>query len=107
MNRDMNATHSHWMKMQSPIIRRKKHLDYAPETTSFRSRNQPVTVASPRTPERGGSVRCGARRMTNSRLRRETADEIARDGSGCFTGWAHHFSKPRTMRVTRGWQRCG
>jgi hypothetical protein len=37
----------------------------------------------------------------------KTADEIARDGFGCFTGWAHHNFKLCEMRVTRGWQRCG
>lgn len=43
----MIAAHSHPMKMQTPFIDRKKHLDYGSETTSFRLRNQPVTVASP------------------------------------------------------------
>jgi hypothetical protein len=31
------------------------------------------------------------RPMTNSRLKKNAADEIARDGFGCFTGWAHRF----------------
>ncbi len=43
----MNMSHSHLMKIAELIYQRKKHLDYGSETTSFRSRNRPVTVASP------------------------------------------------------------
>jgi hypothetical protein len=35
------------MKTAELICLQKNRLDYAPETTSFRSRNRPVTVASP------------------------------------------------------------
>ena len=47
----MSVLHSHPMKIAELIIGRKNLLDYSTETTSFRSRNRPVTVASPRTPE--------------------------------------------------------
>ena len=47
----MNWSHSHPMKIAELDYRRKNRLDYGPETTSFQSRNRPVTVASPKTPE--------------------------------------------------------
>jgi hypothetical protein len=45
--------------------------------------------------------------MTKSR-KKTTAIEIARDGFGCFTGWAHQHLKPYDeMRVAKDWQRRG
>jgi hypothetical protein len=47
----MSMLHSHLMKHAELIYRQKKHLDYSSETTSFRLRNRPVTVASLQAPE--------------------------------------------------------
>ena len=43
----MNVSHSHLMKTaELQSIAQKNRLDYGSETTSFRSRNRPVKVAS-------------------------------------------------------------
>jgi hypothetical protein len=45
------------------------------------------------------------RRRTDNEEPENTAIEIAIDGFGCFTGWAHRNFMFFRMRVTRGWQR--
>jgi len=43
----MSVSHSHLTKTAELDYQRKNRLDYISETTSFRLRNRPVTVASP------------------------------------------------------------
>jgi hypothetical protein len=47
----MSVSHSHLTKTAELDYQQKNRLDYISETTSFRLRNRPVTVASPWTLE--------------------------------------------------------
>ncbi len=101
----MSGPHCRPSEVQCAHKRRKNLLEYGAETTSFRSRNRPVTVALPETPEPERLCAAAAQgRMTKGRLKAENGKQDGNEDRQIRVWMLHRLGASNfetyAMRVT-------